>query len=246
MNSYNQNAIPELVDLAARLAQADQPEGGEVRVELRVHPATVDGPDDVSISVSLKRLILSLKLHGLHAVPGSRFGEPTRENEEVRELTMSAERSVENKVSGEAGIKAALMNPELSLKGSGSRAVKTKNTVSYSEKSRHYNVRALGNLIWEVTQPPWEEDQRLDLTYLNDNAICKVAAQDRANQKSVHLTSYSKQKDIVVQATKPGFNLLRHINQKKLLNILIAKALSTEGQFNGTVTFSESVIDLEN
>jgi hypothetical protein len=245
MNNHDKNSIPELVDLAVRVETTADGKEAEVKVELRVHPTSLDGPHDLSCSVALKRLALNLALSGLHPIPGSRFGEPTRENVEIREGKFSSETSHEKTVSGEAGFKAHLSSPlALSSKGTGSRAVATKEGVTFSEKRQHHKVRALGNLVWEVTQPPWE-DPKLDLTYLNNNTLCALTVQDRANHRTVELTAYVKQKDIVFETTKSGLNPFRSMNHRKLMNILLAKALAVEGQFNGTVIFSNSVVDLE-
>ena len=102
----------------------------------------------------------------------------------------------------------------------------------------------MGNLKWEVTQPPWEE-QVLNLTYLDNEVICKIETQDRANHKSIQLKAIVKQKDIVLEASRKGLPVFRNHTQKKLMNIVVAKALSSEASYNGTVTFSESVFEIE-
>jgi hypothetical protein len=245
MSKQDSNSIPELVELLVRIEGGNEGSRRNVNVDLRVHPASLDGPHNMTFSTSLKRLTLDLELNGTEAVPGSRFGEPTRPNEAIHERTVSTERSIENQSSGEAGLNSSLTKPlEFSGKGSGSLAVKTKQSSSHSEREQHLNVRAMGNLKWEVTQPRWEK-QVLDLTYLNNETICKIEIQDRANHKSVQLKASAKQKDIVFEVTKTNFPSFLTTNQKRLMNILLSKALSSEGTFDGTVIFSKSVFEIE-
>jgi hypothetical protein len=121
----DRNSIPDLVELSTRVSEGGNELGeGEVRVELRVHPAQLDSPKDLRFTVGLKRLWLSLDLSGLQAVSGSRFGEPIRDNEQIREHTLSTEISVENKSADNVGVKLALY-PELTLKGDDSSILNT-------------------------------------------------------------------------------------------------------------------------
>ncbi len=230
MARLKQNSIPDLVDLSARVLSADE-EGAhdELKVELRVHPAQLDGPNNLTFSVGLKRLMLSLDLSGLEEVAGSRFGEPIRDNQQTQERTLSTEISVEKKNSDSVGVKLAL-HPEVTLKGDDSSSLKKKSTVSTTEKKVHHNVRARGNLIWEVTEPPWENTV-LNATYLNDDTLCKITSQDRANSRAVNLIAYAKQKDLIFEPEKSNF-LFRSTNHKKLLNVLFSKALSSGQPFN--------------
>jgi hypothetical protein len=237
------NSIPDLVDLSVRVPpKSEEQTENEVRVELRIHPAQLDGPNDLEFSVGLRRMTLSMDLSGLAPVPGSRFGEPTKENEAIQERSLSTEASVENKDGGSGGVKLA-MSPELSLKSDKSSVVKKTSTVSVTERKHHHRVRARGNLTWEISEPPWESPT-LDLTYMNDEPLCKFASLDRANSKIVEITAYAKQKDLTFESKKPNFSF-RSTNHKKLLNILLSKALSSDEPFTGIVTFSRSVVNLE-
>jgi hypothetical protein len=96
--------------------------------------------------------------------------------------------------------------------------------------------------VWEVTEPPWDKPI-LDATYLNDVAICRVTSQDRANVKAVDLIAYAKQSDLVFTPQTSG--IFRSTNQKKLLAVLLSKAIANTETFDGTVTFSRSEIEIE-
>lgn len=242
MGFSDKNAIPDLVELMVRVVHSVTDEGQkEIRSELRVQPAMLDGSNKLRFSVGLKRLMLSLDLSGLQPVPGSRHGEPIKDNQETREHTVSTEISVERRRAGGLGLKLAL-NSELSAKKDDSQAVAEKGTVSTTEKQTHYRVRARGNLTWEVSEPPWEMPI-LDGTYLNDAVLCRVSNQDRANTKQVDLTAYAKQKDLLFTPEKAG--VFRGTNERKLLQVLLSKALAGSESFNGLVAFSRSEIDVE-
>ncbi|MBR1200018.1 hypothetical protein JQ574_28910 [Bradyrhizobium sp. AUGA SZCCT0158] len=237
------NSIPTLVDLSVRIPKKREDETEEeVRVELRVHPAQLDGPNDLEFSVGLKRMTLSMDLSGVEPVPGSRYGEPTKDNVATHERTLSTEVSVESTDAGGGSVKLAI-NPELTLKADTSSVLKKKSNVSTTERKVHHRVRARGNLLWEITEPPWE-DPTLDLTYMKDEPLCKIAPIDRANSKSVEVSAYAKQKDLIFDCKKSPIPF-RTPNHKKLLNILLSKALSPDEPFVGVVTFSRSALSFE-
>ncbi|WP_198034804.1 hypothetical protein [Bradyrhizobium sp. WSM1417] len=242
MGFSDKNSIPDLVELIVRCTPSAAVEGqNEIRSELRVQPAMLEASSKLRFSVGLKRLMLSLDLSGLHAVPGSRHGEPIKESQETRERTVSTEISVERKRTGGLGLKLAL-NSELSAKTDDSQAIAEKGTVSTTEKQTHYRVRARGNLTWEISEPPWEMPI-LDGTYLNDALLLRTSCQDRANTKRIDLTAYAKQKDIVFTPEKVG--VFRGTNERKLLQVLLSKALAGSDSFAGLVAFSRSEIDVE-
>ena len=134
------------------------------------------------------------------------------------------------------------MNSELSAKTGGSQAIAEKGTVSTTERQTHYRVRARGNLMWEVTEPPWEQPI-LDGTYLNDAVLCRVESHDRANDKRLDLTAYAKQRDLILTAKKS--KIFKSTNEKNLFQVLIAKALAGGDGFDGFVAFSRSELDIE-
>ena len=104
----DRNSIPELVELTILVSKADQtPDESSVHVDLRVSPAQIEGPDDLSISVSVKRLTLNLDLAGLHIAPHSRYGELVKPNIDAQEKTLKTETSIEGEIKGDAGFKVS-------------------------------------------------------------------------------------------------------------------------------------------
>ncbi len=245
----DRNSIPELVELTMLVSKADEtPDESSVHVDLRVSPAQIEGPDDLSISVSVKRLTLSLDLAGLHIAPHSRYGELVKPNIDAQEKTLKTETSIEGEIKGDAGFKvSASALPEVSFGAGAKRTAKTTNSISSTQKQTHVRVRARGNQTWDVTEPPWEDVKHLDATYLENDVLCKVSAPKGANARNVQLTAFAKQKELVLTAAKSKSILsFRSTNHERLLKILIAKAISSSsGEYSGIVTFSHSEADLE-
>jgi hypothetical protein len=217
-------------------------------VDLRVGPAQIEGPHNLNITVSVKRLTLGLDLAGLRIAPNSRFGELVRPNVDTQEKTIKTETSIEGEIKGDAGFKvSATALPEVSFNAGAKRTAKTTNLISSSEKQNHVRVRARGNQTWEVTEPPWENAKHLDASFLNHDVLCKVQSQKGANARNVQLTAFAKQKEIVLTAAKSRSILrFRSTNHERLMKILISKAISSSsGEYSGIVTFSHSEADLE-
>jgi hypothetical protein len=245
----DRNSIPELVELIMLVSKAEEtPEESNVHVDLRVSPTQIDGPDDLSISVSVKRLTPNIDLAGLHIAPHSRFGELLKPNIDAAEKTLKTETSIEGEIKGDAGFKVSATSlPEVSFNAGAKRTAKTTNSVSSTEKQSHVRVRARGNQTWDITEPPWEEIKHLDATYLNHDVLCKVRSQKGANARSIQLTAFAKQKELVLAAAKSKSILrFRSTNHERLMKVLIGKALSSSsGEYSGIVTFSSSEADLE-
>jgi hypothetical protein len=245
----DRNSIPELVELTMLVSKAEEtPDESSVHVDLRVSPAQIEGPDDLSISVSVKRLTLSLDLAGLHIAPHSRFGELLKPNIDAQEKALKTETSIEGEIKGDAGFEVrATALPVISFNAGAKRTAKTTNSVSSTEKQSHVRVRARGNQTWDITEPPWEDAKHLDATYLDNDVLCKVRSPKGANARSVQLTAFAKQKELVLAAAKSKRILhFRSTNHERLMKVLIGKALSaSSGEYSGIVTFSNSEVDLE-
>ena len=159
----DRNSIPELVELTMLVSKAEEtPDENSLHVDLRVSPAQIEGPDDLSISVSVKRLTLSLDLAGLQIAPTSRFGELLKPNVDAQERTLKTETSIEGEIKGDAGFKVSATSlPEISFSGGAKRTAKTTNSVSSTEKQSHVRVRARGNQTWDITEPRMVKKLRL-------------------------------------------------------------------------------------
>jgi hypothetical protein len=182
----DRNSIPELVELTMLVSKVGETsEESNLHVDLRVGPAQIEGPDDLSIAVSVKRLTLNLDLAGLQIAPHSRIGELIKPNIDALEKTLKTETSVEGEIKGDAGFKvSATALPEVSFSGGAKRTAKTTNSVSSTEKQSHVRVRARGNQTWDITEPPWEDVKHLDATYLNNDVLCKVRSQQGRMQEA--------------------------------------------------------------
>jgi hypothetical protein len=242
------NSVPELVEFTMVVSKSNESlEEGNVNVDLRVGPALVEGPDDLTISVSVKRLILSLDLAGLKIAPGSRFGELLKPNTEIQERSVTSETTVEGELKGGLGVKLdATIVPQVDFSTGGRRTAKTTSSTSSTERLTHTRVRARGNQTWDVTEPPWEETKYLDATYLNNDLLCKVHLQKGANTRIVQLTAFAKQKELIISTKSKSAFGFRSTNHERLMKVLIGKALSASGgKYNGIVTFSSSEVEFE-
>jgi hypothetical protein len=207
----------------------------------------LNGPSGFCFTVGLRRVWLSLHLDGLEAIPGSRFGEPTKDNEIVVKQKISNESTSQNKIGAELEAKAS--RDSANMKGTliGSRHANSKTTISTTsaEAISHTRVKARANLKWEVTESPSLPE--LDATYLNNEVLCKAIAQKGANLKAISILAYANQKDTTLTIEK-GKSIFKFpsTNHEKMLKILISKALSGESEkYNGKITFSIAEEEVE-
>jgi len=242
------NALPELVELLVRVSQTKLKDKElEILPELRISSATVDGPDGLCFTVSLRRAWLSLDLMGLETVPGSRLGEPTKPNEVSVKHKTSHEIVTQNQITAQAGVRAdkTSANVEIGLGGKHQSTGKTTSSTTSTEATPHIRVKARGNLMWEITDSPLAGE--LDGTFLNNEILCRVKPKSGANAKTIQLAAFVKQRDVLLRLLKSNCRFpFPSLNHEKMMKILIAKALSASGtKFNGTVEFSKSEIDIE-
>jgi hypothetical protein len=245
------NSLPDLLELLLRVVPSKGKGGGfDVSSELRITKGIVEGEEDLSFEVALRRVWLDLNLDGLDPISGTRFGEPVKDNEaEVKRKT-----SLEVVKQGEAHAKIGLsigpskVSGSLSAGAEGKAAEKTVQSTTSTEKILHLKVKARPNLKWEITESPQLDE--LDGTYLEGiegDPLCKVSAKKGANFRSIQLDAIVKQRDVILRALKEKRLIsFRHPTQEKMMKILIAKALSgTDNQFNGVIEFSRSEIEIE-
>jgi hypothetical protein len=247
----DQNAIDELVELLLRVSgDSDKLDEYEIRVDLRIANADLDGTDGLAFNVALKKARLSLDLGGLDVAPGTRFGEPTKSNEVVIKQKTATEKVVTNEAKAglNASVSASTTNVQagVGLKGGTKHSTKGKSVSSStsSENATHLRVKARGGNNWEVSEP---NAAALDASYLSDNVLCRVVATRGANSRTVELCAYAKQKDLILTVTNGGSKIpFLSTNHEKMLKILIGKALSALGsQYAGTITFSKSESEIE-
>lgn len=240
------NPVSELVQLGVRLLKSNDLESKEeVRVELRVNSAPLEINERETYSVSLTKLTLSMDVSGFDVEPGSKHGEPTRPTEVIKTETIVTESSRTGGVGAKGGLKVGVAEQSLNIQGEARGSVTNKESVSTTKEERHILVMAKGNDTWEVSEPPWAENKRLNSKYLNDDPLCLVTRQDRANLRSVDLIAYARQRDFCFDLTHNKLFGGLLTPKDKLLGVILAKAISRDKPYSGVVTFSHVVVDVE-
>ena len=251
--SVDNNSLPHLLDLRLRLRSCG---GGEsdVLVDLRIHRAEIDCPDNSLIAVEIKRATLDLELAGLDAVPRTRIGEPIRELQVIQKQATNIKAVASGKATASAGVDVTKVIPaHLKLSADATVEAKITSTTTSKQETAEYRVKARGGDTWEVSEPKMKttaghSEAVLDGTYLDDETLCKVQTQSGANRTSVALTAYVRQRDVALTTAKGAF-LHKFVNpsQEKLFNIFVVKSLGiTGGKYAGIVKLSCSEIDIEN
>jgi hypothetical protein len=247
------NSLPRLLDLRVRVRECPKnEEHKDVRVDLRVDRAEIDGPDGAVISVQLQRATLSMDLSGLDAVPQTRFGEPVLENKVVEKQTTKVTTNLDGKVGLHAGADITKVVPvNLRLTADASAEAKAASVYTAKQEIAEFRVKARGGDIWEVSEPRTKtsgmEKRTLDGTYLSDEVLCKVSTQRGANMLSVGMTAFAKQKEMTLELKKGKLlHTFLTVGQEKLFKILVAKSLGLEGNpYAGIVRLSRSEFDIE-
>lgn len=243
---HDQNAIAELVELLLRVAGAERSPETELRVELRVNSADLDGPDGLSFNVGLTKAWISVDLSGLNISPGTRYGEPTKANEVAIKQKVASEQIVENQVGLELSGSLSAAGASAKAQGRVNSKAKDKTTVSTiaSENAPHLRVKARGAMNWEVSEA---RNEQLDGTYLNDEVLCRVIGTKGANAQTIEILANAKQKDLVLRVTRNGSRIpFLSNNHEKMLKVVLAKALSaSNSDYSGVITFSKSEAEIE-
>lgn len=240
----DQNAIPELIEVIMRATKSDNEEHRDIRVELRINSITIGDDDDLEFIVQLYRAGLALDLSGFEVIPRSRHGEPAKANDVLVEHKTTQEHVRQGEVGGGAEFSLS-QHPTLSAKISGSAASKVTESVTSQEIHNRLRVKARGNLTWEIAEPGGEA-MPLGDTYLNDDVLCKVKAMEGANMLAMKLEAFARKRDLRISLlSKFRTFSLKNKNQEKMLNAVIAKALSYRTGNGGILTFSVSEIVVE-
>lgn len=244
----NQNSLPELIEVIMRVVKSNEDDSRDVRTELRVHAITLEADGCMEFQVELDRAHLSLDLDGFEVIPKTRHGEPTKTNNVAVEHKLTKEQTREGQIS--VGIEANLgVQPSGSASGkmSGSAGAKQVHSMSAQQTHTLLRVKARGNLSWEITEPLLTGGTKsLDDTYLNDDVLCKIRALPGANRLAVKLAAFARKRDIkVTPRSKLGVFVAKSKNHEKMLNAVIAKAISHKEANGGVLTFSVSEIVVE-
>jgi hypothetical protein len=242
----DRNSLPDLIEVITRVANSNEPESKEVRVELRVNSVTLVADDTLEFVVQLDKANLALDLDGFEVVPKSRHGEPIKPNDVSVEHKIVNERNRQREVSGNAELSIS-HQPSGSLGGkiSGSAASKTTESTSFQQTYSLLRVKARGNLTWEVAEPD-EGSKPLGDTYLNDDVLCRIKALPGANMLAVKLDAFARKRDIrITPVSKLKTFSFKSTNHEKMFNALVAKALESTKSNGGILTFCVSEITVE-
>lgn len=246
------NSLPELLDLRLRIQECEKSESHkELRVDLRIYRADIEGPDECIISVALRKATLDLQLSGLEAVPNTRLGEPVRELQVTEKQTTKITTGMEGKATARAGVDVTKVVPAtLSLSADATVKATASSTYTSKQDITAYRVKARGGDTWEVSEPQLKTNEKeaalLDGTYLSDAVLCNAKPTRGANLKSVGLTAYAKQRDLKLDISKATVWQAVSLNQEKLFSIFVAKSLGQTGpKYSGLVKLSHSEIEVE-
>jgi hypothetical protein len=220
----------------------------EVRVELRVNSVILVAEDCLEFAVELNRAHLSLDLQGLEVVPKTRLGEPVKPIQVSVDQKISQERVRQGEMGG--GIDLNISNKPraaANLKANANQASKTITSRNAEQTESILRVKARGNLQWEVAEPNLDGSHKsLSDTYLNDDVLCKLSASKGANMLGVKLSAFARKRDIKVTASSKAKRFsFKSNNHEKMVNAVIAKALSHSPANGGVLTFCISEIVLE-
>ncbi|NPV19375.1 hypothetical protein [Bradyrhizobium aeschynomenes] len=240
------NSLPDLIELIARVGNDDDIASKEVRVELRINSLTLTTDDCFEFTVQLERANLCLDLDGLEVVPKSRFGEPIKPNDVSVEHKLTNEKTQSGEISGNLQVDINLQ-PTASIGGkvAGSATSRTTESVSSQQTYNFLRVKARGNLTWEISEPG-DLSKPLGDTYLNDDVLCKLNATPGANMLAVKLVAFARKRDIKITPTsKLSRFSFKSKNHERLFTALVAKSLAHTQTNGGTITFSMSEIIIE-
>ncbi|MDD7973891.1 hypothetical protein [Roseinatronobacter alkalisoli] len=238
------NSIPEICELEIRINQPEDRDG-ELRciAEFRLFRGDIPiGDEECQISIS--KAVISVELEGLSPAPGTRYGEPRKSN--AVSITKSIRKQTSSGSRFEAGgCLSGDFSANVTVGGTIHGSSEADTAIEVSDNFVHLRVRALPNLRWEVSEP---DGVPLDGTYLEGDDLVRMQKSDRANRASFRAWVTVKQRDldikqIISDASSRTFFGRLSTNQRRLLDIFIAKSLSTAlnwgKNYRGEIKLSE-------
>jgi hypothetical protein len=243
MAPKKQNAVPDLVELIARLDISGSAEQcSALKVDLRVGSVEID-EECINFKVSANRLILDINVEGCEISPGTRFGEPVKANNIVIKKTSSTEASKNHNLRGniEAKIGTRDFDPSIEIDGGGGAESKAMTRIEVSEEEVLLRVRAKPNSRWEVQEPDCKTE--LSGTYLNDTQLCQLKATMAANRVGFNAKIICNQRDLLFYIS--GGPISRALNKSRMMGIVVAKAISGDQQYKGRLVLSEVEGEME-
>lgn len=222
-----ENSLPDLCELVVSFVEhPDSSNTLQCLVDLRVSSSEIPLGDE-ECEVSFRRLILSIANEGMKVKPGSRFGEPRKNNavSKQRQVSKSNEssRSRQWKIGGKSSGK-----PEGEVGLGGCKNDTTLSLETANEEEPHIRVKARPNDKWEISE---YENEVLDGTYLEEHTLFEAELTQQANRVATTIELKVKQRDLAInqimrnESAVSFFSKLSE-NQRRLVDIFIAKSLS--------------------
>lgn len=239
------NSIPEICDLDIRIDQSTPDDGLSCVTELRLINGEIPIGDE-DCDVSLSKLTISVDVAGLIPIPGTRYGEPRKQNRVL------VDKSLDQTQTGSSGFRLGM---DVELNGSmpfvkldvGVATSKKTERVAKAvakEKFEHHRVRAIPNLSWEVSE---YDGTALDGTYLDNDQLVGLTRAAGANQTLFEAKISVKQRHITIrplESSTLSTSVLAKFDdtKKRLMDIFIAKSLSAavsrERRYSGEIMLS--------
>ncbi|CUX45910.1 hypothetical protein AGR7C_Lc120050 [Agrobacterium deltaense Zutra 3/1] len=250
--SNDNNAIPELVELFARVDETGDPNTFELRASLQINPDEID-VGDYTISVEIIGAHLSVDSFGCTIDPHAKHGKRVHAERLARTITTekSYRVAVSATVAEEAAAEMSLSLVDASLKANAKHSKSdTRSTdMTLSERqenlSEHIPVESVGNNRWKVSE---EKKRALRGYYLDDAKLCILTKSLRpSNRLGASITVEVARRDIAVTISQDRRFLRMSQTKEKLLGALIAKRLSKSSLATSerAITFASVEVDHE-
>lgn len=246
------NSIPEICELEIQVQQPEEKDG-DLRcvAEFRLYSGDIPLGDE-EFQISISKAVISVELEGLSPTAGTRYGEPRKNNavcitKSVRKQTNRGSSLI---AGGDFNVSAASLSANVVAGGKIHDSTEASTTIEANDTFEHLRVRALPNLRWEVSEP---DGVPLDGTYLEGDDLVKMQKSDRANRASFRAWVTVKQRDLVIKqiildTSSRTFFARLNTNQRRLLDIFIAKSLSRAlnwgSNYRGEIMLSEHVSEV--
>tara|TARA_R100000773_G_scaffold29177_1_gene25060 strand:- start:3789 stop:4583 length:795 start_codon:yes stop_codon:yes gene_type:complete len=223
----SQNSFPDICEFSVSF-EPDAEDSNKLScvVDLRVSCSEVPLGDQ-ECTISFQRLIISVDIEGIDIIPGTRFGEPLKNNSVVKKKTISqAKTKTKNRGWSFGGSTKA--RPEGAASAENRSSNETSRDTHISEDEKHHRVTAKPNLRLEVIEA---DDDPLDGTYMEREKLFEAKTKQGGNRTAATLCLKVKQRDLSIgqiirnESALSFFSVLTE-NQRRLIDIFIAKSLS--------------------
>lgn len=238
------NSIPDLCELLVRLVE--DPEDSSALlclVDLRIANGEIPLGDE-DCRVGFQRLTVSVDTEGVAINPGSRFGEPKKNNSVTISQTVTNQGNKKKGWKTSGGVNQTGV-PLVKAEAEGECSSGQMTQSILKDEFSDLRVKARPNGKWEVSEP---NGGVLDGTYLEGDQLFSSSPFEGANRSGVTLQVKVKQRDLSVNKLMRndlGFSFFNRLSEgdKRLVDIFIAKTLSKavygKRKYMGEIVLSE-------